>query len=164
LAFLFRSFIDISFSLTSIQSKKTTKQKINVIEANKPDKITLNIAPNVIDSIKEHLNAFEQTEGFLEKQITTTSLASKFNTNTKYLSKVIRVYKEKSFVNYINDLRIDYFMNKVQIDSKFRRYTIKALAQECGFNTTEAFSKTFYKKTGIYPSFYIKQIEKQVIT
>ena len=39
--------------------------------------------------------------------------------------------------------------------------TIKAIANEMGFNTTEAFSKSFYKSTGIYPSFFIKQLEKQ---
>jgi len=39
-------------------------------------------------------------------------------------------------------------------------YTIKALASESGFNTTEAFSKSFYKKTGIYPSYFIKELKK----
>ena len=36
-----------------------------------------------------------------------------------------------------------------------------AIAQEVGFNNSESFSKAFYKKTGIYPSYFIKQLEKE---
>ncbi len=30
-----------------------------------------------------------------------------------------------------------------------------------GFNTTDAFSKAFYKQNGIHPSYFIKELEKQ---
>jgi AraC-like DNA-binding protein len=52
-------------------------------------------------------------------------------------------------------------IEELKVNSKFRRYTIRAIANEIGFNTTEAFSKSFYKTTGIYPSFFMKQLEKQ---
>ena len=39
-------------------------------------------------------------------------------------------------------------------------YIIKAIAKEIGFNTSEAFSKSFYKNTGIYPSFFLKELDK----
>jgi len=145
-------------SLTDTRETLNIKNKTSLVKNNKTD---INIASNVIESITKHLEDFETNKGFLKKQITTTILASKFHTNTKYLSKVIRVQKQKNFVNYINDLRIDYFLQKVQSDNKFRQYTIKAMSQECGFNTTEAFSKTFYKKTGIYPSYYVKRVSKE---
>ena len=38
---------------------------------------------------------------------------------------------------------------------------IKLSINEIGFNNTESFSKAFYRKTGIYPSYFIKEIEKQ---
>ena len=41
-----------------------------------------------------------------------------------------------------------------------RKYTIKAIAAECGYKNAESFSKAFYKINGIYPSYYIKKIEK----
>ncbi|WP_109097198.1 helix-turn-helix domain-containing protein [Aquimarina sp. AU58] len=74
--------------------------------------------------------------------------------------KVIYCHKQKTLSQYINDLRIDFVVEKFRSDSKFRKYTIKAIAQEVGFNTAEAFSKTFYKKTGIYPSYFIKKLEE----
>ena len=43
---------------------------------------------------------------------------------------------------------------------KLRKYTIKAIAGEFGFNTSESFSKAFYKKHGIYPSYFLSRLEK----
>ena len=66
----------------------------------------------------------------------------------------------KNFSQYINDLRIDYAMNHLLQDAKMRKYTIKAIAEECGYRNSESFSKAFFKRNGIYPSYYIKQLEK----
>ena len=44
------------------------------------------------------------------------------------------------------------------MDKKFRQYTIHALALEFGFNNAESFSTAFDKKTGIKPSFFIKNL------
>ena len=49
----------------------------------------------------------------------------------------------------------------MQEDKLFRSYTIKAISDEVGFNTTQSFTKAFYKRTGIYPSFFIKSLNKQ---
>ena len=38
---------------------------------------------------------------------------------------------------------------------------IKATAKESGFKSAESFSKSFYKVYGIYPSFYLKQLESK---
>ncbi|WP_162900343.1 helix-turn-helix domain-containing protein [Aquimarina sp. AD10] len=119
------------------------------------------------ESIKEILNKltiFENELGFMRSDLSITLLAKKFGTNSKYLSKIINTYKEKSFNHYINDLRIHQSIIKLKTDSKFRNYTIKAIAEEIGFNTTDAFSKAFYKQNGIHPSYFIKELEKQLKT
>ncbi|AXT62173.1 AraC family transcriptional regulator [Aquimarina sp. AD10] len=121
----------------------------------------IGISESIVNAVLEELEKFESNNEFLSPNITTSNLAKKLRTNSKYLSKVINSYKKKSFSVYINELRIDYVIDKLKSDRKFRLYTIKAISREIGFNTTEAFSKSFYKKTGIYPSFFIKQLEKQ---
>ena len=93
--------------------------------------------------------------------ITLANLAIDFNTNSRYLSKIINVNKGKNFSTYISDLRIDYSIEKLKTNEKFRKLAIKGIAFEIGFNNTESFSKAFYRKTGIYPSYFIKEIEKQ---
>ncbi len=120
----------------------------------------IDVSEIIVNDILEKLQKFESDKGFLEKNISVTSLSKKFKTNSKYFSKIVNAYKNKSFSNYINELRINYSIEELKLNSKFRKYTIKAIANEIGFNTTEAFSKSFYKTTGIYPSFFIKELEK----
>ncbi len=88
-------------------------------------------------------------------------LAKEINTNSTYLSKVINMTKETSFVHYLNDLRVDFAINKLSSNKQFRMYTIKAIAESVGFNTAQSFSNAFSKKTGIYPSYFIKQLNSE---
>ncbi|GAA4271402.1 helix-turn-helix transcriptional regulator [Aquimarina gracilis] len=121
----------------------------------------IGISEIIVNDILKNLSAFEKNKEFLTPNLTVSGLSKQFKTNSKYLSKVINIHKNKSFSNYVNELRIGYVVEELKSNRKFRKYTIKAIANEIGFNTTEAFSKSFYKTTGIYPSFFLKQLEKQ---
>lgn len=134
-------------------------EKENVLIGKKPEKRDLKISEEIKEDILEKINKFEAELGYLEPNITTNSLATKFKTNSKYISRIVNTYKGKNFTNYINDLRIEYLIEELKTNSKFRNYTVKAISGEIGFNTTEAFSKYFYKKTGLYPSYFIKKME-----
>jgi YesN/AraC family two-component response regulator len=116
--------------------------------------------PNeVVESILNHLIEFEKNHHYILHETTLSSLAKTFETNSKYLSQLINQHKEQSFNSYINQLRINYTVEKLKTDLTFRKYSIKAIAHEVGFNTTESFSKAFYKNTGIRPSFFIKELK-----
>jgi len=119
------------------------------------------VSIKIIEQILKDLKDFEQNYEFIDNHINLTILAKKLNTNSNYLSKIINFYKNKNFSNYITDLRINYCIKKLTEDSTFKKYAIKAIASEVGFNNTESFSKAFYNKTGIYPSYFIKELEKQ---
>ncbi|MDA8650743.1 helix-turn-helix domain-containing protein [Flavobacteriaceae bacterium] len=119
------------------------------------------IAEDIVADILKRLNRFETNEEFLRDNVTLMTLAKKMHTNSSYLSRVVNHHKMKSFSQYLNDLRIDYAVLKIKTDSVFRRYTVEAIASECGYNTAASFSRSFYKKTGIYPSFMIAEISKQ---
>ncbi|WP_444647811.1 helix-turn-helix domain-containing protein [Flavobacterium columnare] len=113
-----------------------------------------------LNDILEKLTVFENEKGFLKINLTIQNVADEFQTNTKYVSKIINEYKQKTFIQYINDLRIDYALRILQKDDKIRRFTILALANEFGFNTAESFSNAFSKKTGIKPSYFIKELNR----
>jgi len=113
----------------------------------------------IIEEILNHLNAFELRNDYLSKDISLIDLAKQFGTNSTYLSKVINLKKDKNFSNYINELRIEYIVQELKLNKKYRKYTIKAIASECGFKNSESFSKAFYKKFGIYPSYYLRNLE-----
>ncbi len=115
----------------------------------------------IFQSISTHLDEFEKQQKFLSSEITLHSLAKTFETNSKYLSQFINQQKEQSFNNYLNRLRINFTIEKLKTDARFRKYSIKAIANEVGFNTPESFSKAFYKNTKIKPSYFIKELDKK---
>ncbi|WP_432412663.1 helix-turn-helix domain-containing protein [Rasiella sp. SM2506] len=120
----------------------------------------LDISEEIVADIMKQLEVFEREKQFLSSKVKLTALAKACNTNSTYLSKVINLKKGKNFSTYINELRVHYSFNELKTNSVFRKYTIKAIAAECGFKSAESFSKAFYKKNGIYPSYYIKQLEQ----
>ena len=159
----------IIFSIRFIKTQRTYKQRFRklLFEQKKDVENSINsnelheISKDIIDSILLDLKKFEKNNDFLNNEITLVNLAVDFNTNSSYLSKIINGNKGKNFSTYISDLRIDYCVEKLKTNQKFRRLPIKGIAFEIGFNNTESFSKAFYRKTGIYPSYFIKEIEKQ---
>lgn len=88
-------------------------------------------------------------------------LSAAFNSNTKYLSKIIFHYRGKGFVDYINDLRVDYIVELLKNDKRIRNYTNKGLAEEAGFSSTQRFTNAFISRTGISPSYFIEELRKQ---
>ncbi len=129
----------------SSKRKKSTKQ--------------LEIAPEIIENIIYRLNKFEEDQEFLKNDLTMAKVAKKFKTNSSYLSKVINTRKKQNFANYVNDLRVDFCIKKIKTDKKFRRYSIKSIALEIGFNNIQSFSAAFQKRIGQNPSDYIQKIE-----
>lgn len=141
---------------TSIHSNESAK----TLEAQKQKVQDIGISEIIVKSILKGLAKFEASEGY-RKQVTLTELAKNLETNPKYLSKVINWHYKKNFTSYINELRVQDAISKLKEEAVFRNYTIKAIAIEVGFKNAESFSKTFYKVTGIYPSYFIKQLNKR---
>lgn len=157
----FKKFSEIIAKLDNeiilYKKENTTKNKKNI----KSD--ILNIDKEIIENILLKLNKFEEELGFLNKKITLQTLSKKIGTNTKYLSKVVNTFKEKSFSNYINDLRVEYAVNRLYNDMQFRKYSIEAIADDLGFKSSRSFFGVFQKKMGISPSYYISQLNKDLI-
>lgn len=152
-------------------SKYIYKKRFNALINKKQEEVIIKdktplegFSKELIGSILEQLEAFEDNKRFLDEKTTLGNLANMFNTNSSYLSKVINHYNGKNFSTYLSDLRIEHCINTLKTDKILRSYTIKAIATEMGFKNSESFSKAFFKKTGIYPSFFIKQIEKENTT
>ncbi len=120
----------------------------------------LNVPKEVELDILKGLLTFEEQQQFLNNAITLNGLAKKLKTNTSYLSKVINYHKNNSFSNYVNELRINYTVEELKTNTTFQKFTIKAIAEEAGFNNAESFAKAFYKLKGIKPSYFLREIQK----
>lgn len=133
-------------------------------EDNESKPFVQELIPETENSILKQLEKFERTKKYLEKDMTLVKMASILNTNTKYVSKVIVKHKGTGTIEYINKLKIDYIIEKLKTESKYRNYTNKALGEEAGFGTTQIFTRTFKAQTGISPTFFIYQLKKATNT
>ena len=107
------------------------------------------------------LTAMEKKNSFaLDPNVTLTKLASDIETNTKYLTFVIGKHRGKNFNNYINDLRINYILKKLQEDPKFLQYKIRYIAEVAGFSSHSKFTSEFKRVVGITPSVFISKLGK----
>jgi AraC-like DNA-binding protein len=136
------------------KTQNATQKNINVPQE---EIQKIGLADDIIEQILLQLDDFETSQKFIKPDITLPSLSKQFKTNSAYLSKVINTYKNKKFAAYLNDLRVEYAIQKIQSDKHFHLYTIKAIALEVGFNNSQSFARAFKRKTGIQPSDFIKQ-------
>jgi AraC-like DNA-binding protein len=145
--------IPIAENSTVLETQLTTPDA-------KESQVQQSLSNEIVLELLEKLTVFENDKGFIENTISIQKLALKLNTNTKYLSKVINEQKGKTFVQYINELRVNEAVLQLQVQPILQNYTIASLASEFGFNSAEAFSAAFYKKYKIKPSFFIKELSK----
>lgn len=144
------------------QNKVIFEQLVTKVDTKKIEKSTPNftIEDKKVEAILERLDKLEESLFFLNSNCTLQSLAKKAKTNTNYLSKIINTYKHKKFYEYLNDLRIQYVLKRLKEDPKFRKYSIKHIAEEIGYKSTNSFTKYFKASTKLYPSYYIKNLEE----
>ncbi|WP_312994180.1 helix-turn-helix domain-containing protein [Chryseobacterium flavum] len=157
---------DLILSVNDNTVKKETKPEKEMVPDHIHNQAIINhkpiktISEDLAQTILKELKNFEAKEQFLNKGVTLVSLAKKIKTNTKYLSEIINTHKGKNFAAYLNDLRIDYAINRLADDKKFRSYKVASIAEELGYNNEQAFTLAFKKRTGTPLSIYLKEIEK----
>lgn len=141
-------------------------EKISILElkeeeiASKERTKDIAIDDEKVSKVLKGLERLEEQQFFLNLDCNLRSMAKKVRTNATYLSKIINTHKDKSFNDYINDLRIEYVLKRLKNDRKFRSFSIKSMAYEIGYKSDNSFVKHFKLKTGLNPSYYIRNIEK----
>jgi AraC-like DNA-binding protein len=118
------------------------------------------LSDDTFETIRIRLATFERNQKYRDATLNLQSLSKQLQTNSTYLSRYINKVYGKSLTGYLSDLRINDALFTLKNNPKIRNYTIKAISEIFGFNTTETFSKEFLKKTGIYPSKFIRELNK----
>lgn len=104
-----------------------------------------------------------ESEGFyLDTAISLSILATKLNTNNKYMSYVIKKYSGMDFNDYINNLRVQKFLTDLSGDTKLLSYKIAYLAEMYGFSSHTNFTTVFKGITGMSPSAFISRHTKDI--
>jgi len=118
------------------------------------------IKPEKVEAVSGMLTKFENSDMFLDNDITLNKLAAYVGCNTTYTSKIIMNTRGKKYIDYIDSLRINYILDKLKSDRKYRNYTIKALTVEAGFKSPQKFKEAFNKNLDMDPLYFIKELSK----
>jgi len=94
---------------------------------------------------------------YCESELSLAELAARLNTQPNYLSQVINEREGKNFYDYINSQRIEEF-KRLAVSPDSRKYTLLALAEQCGFNSKSSFNRYFKKATGQSPSEFMMAV------
>ncbi|WP_236025447.1 AraC family transcriptional regulator [Flavobacterium geliluteum] len=144
--FISRSAITFNEEVEIIPKKEVTKEYMS--EATER---------SIMKSIKE----FEKSQFYLNKDLSLNTVAGELGINNRYLSYVINKNKSKDFATYINELRINYIVDRLKNDSSYLKYKISYLADEAGFSSHSRFSITFKKVTGVSPMNFIAYLQQE---
>lgn len=126
----------------------------------KPEPVVKNqslIHNDTLNNLLTRLETFEKNHDFLSKEMNLNHLAALWHTNRTYLSSFINEYRGKNFIDYLHQLRIDYFLQKIDEDPIWKSYKISHIADLLGFSSARSFSNAFLKVAGMPPSFYIQK-------
>lgn len=88
------------------------------------------------------------------QQLTLNNVAIACQTNRSYVSRAVNELYSLSFSQYVNRLRISYFLDVFINNSDFR--TIEDIALSSGFSDIRTFYRAFKKELNCTPSEYIK--------
>lgn len=135
------------------------KQKPETVLPEKEVSKRVNIPKETEEVLLKKLHQFENSKQFTKQDMSLAMLASQFETNTKYLSEVINTYKYKNFNSYINELRINYIIDKLKNNNTYLQYKISYLAEESGFSSHSSFATVFKAVTGISPTVFIELLK-----
>lgn len=102
--------------------------------------------------IFEHLShQIKDNEWYKVPRLTLTQLAEKTSLQTRDISRAINLIAEKSFNEYINQLRLEYVVNEIKSGSSKSFIT---LAHDAGFNSKSTFNLAFKRAYQMTPLDY----------
>lgn len=117
---------------------------------------TIILSDKVRKEIRERIKKFEDNEEYLKANLTFPAMVSKMDTNSKYLHYFLKEEYDKDYSTYINDLRINYIINKLKNEPVYRKYKISYLGEKCGFSSYNNFTKNFKRVATLTPSQFLK--------
>lgn len=152
-----KKYVLLEEKFTVHQTENIVKKQVFPVEERKSS-----LNENKVEELLRKLQSFEDKKDFTQKGLTLTKLATQLNTNSNYLSQVINDCKGMNFNKYLSELRINYITNLLFEDKEYLKYSIEALAKECGIASRQNFSDLFFELNGIRPVDFIRKRKQEL--
>lgn len=152
-----------------LRNKNKKTQRVNSLETTletplvKPSvkQEEIKIAKETQNRLLAQIKVFEQNKQFLDKNISTSTMALELNTNARYITYILHKAYQQDFNTYINTLRINYITNLLDTQEEYRKYKISYLGDLSGFSSHSKFAEIFKKIKGCTPSKYIQDLNQK---
>ncbi|MDY0779362.1 helix-turn-helix domain-containing protein [Tenacibaculum sp. IB213877] len=105
------------------------------------------------------INAMEKDKLYRNPKLSIHKVSEQLNIPRQYISEVLNLHLNKSFLDFVNEYRINDFIEKVQND-QYAHLTLLGIANEVGFNSKSTFNTTFKKIKGLTPSQFKNSLKK----
>ncbi|WP_046745978.1 helix-turn-helix domain-containing protein [Kordia zhangzhouensis] len=126
-----------------VQKKTTTKNRLS--------------AEEVSELTKKLDQLIHEEEIYTHSDLSLKMLANMLQTSSNNLSWLLNSVYKKTFYEFINELRIEAFLEKVE-NGEHKKQTLIAIAMDAGFNSKSTFNKTFKSIMNDTPSRYIEKM------
>ena len=118
---------------------------------------TSSLKPEDVRDYAEKLRGVMQSEKpYRDGNLTLPRLARSVSLSPHLLSQLLNEHVGENFAQFVNRHRIEEAKAQL-VDPAVQHFTMAAIAEEVGFNSTSAFNAAFKKITGATPSQYRQQ-------
>jgi AraC-like DNA-binding protein len=134
-----------------------------VLDLKKSKYLRSSLSPEAAQEIHSALTGAMVTKKlFTNPELTLAGLAQALNVHPNNLSQVINTFEGKTFFDYINQKRIEEFKRIVSLPEN-QKFTLLALAHDCGFNSKTSFNRNFKSVTGLSPSEFLREAKIELV-
>lgn len=144
------NFLEVGKNIRAVKKQPQSPKGRGIVISEEREKLLL-----------KKLKHFENSTKFTSQEMSLAVLAGHLDTNTKYLSEIIKRHYHDNFSTFINKLRIQFIIKKLETDLNYRHYKISYLAEKSGFSTHSSFSTVFKSIVGISPGKFIDLLKKE---
>ena len=146
---------ETDYELNELNELKTEREE----PAAKYERVKVDEAEcaDIVRRMKEYI---ERERVFTNQDLKMKDLADVLHLSAPKLSQVFNLYLGQNYYDFINGYRLQEFKRLISA-GEYKRYTITALSEQCGFKKSNFFS-TFRKVEGMTPAEYLKKIGVKV--
>ena len=142
-------------SLKNVVKKMIDKPDIS--EKYKGSKMTEDQSSVIVNNLKKYM---EDKKPYLNAELKLADLANEINFPVHEISQVLNQSLNLGFSDFINGYRIEAVKRRLA-KKDYEKFTLFAIAQQCGFNSKTSFYRVFKNETGKTPSDYLKELQQE---
>ena len=146
------ALVEMDHELNELNELKMKQEELGDTSKYQKVKIDEEECADIVKRMKEYL---DREQVYKNADLKMKDLADVLHLSAPKLSQVFNLYLGQNYYDFINDYRLTEFKRLID-EGEYKRYTITALSEQCGFKKSNFFS-TFRKIEGMTPAEYLKK-------